>query len=163
MLQRAFRYETLLRIRKRQEDLRAAALAVARRNVHNAEEQRARLSEEQRVTLERAKDLARDEFDASDVRRYYQYERHLAQLAVAKDAEIRSLTVVAESRRAELEDATKRKRIVEKLKEHQNAAYEKHVLKQEQRLTDEVATNYAAMGATAPNTTSMAGQGRGNR
>ena len=163
MLQRAFRYETLLRIRKRQEDVKASALAVARRNVYNAEEQRIRLAEEQRITLERAKDLARDEFDASDIRRYYQYERHLAQLAVAKDAEIRSLNTVAESRRAELEDATKRKRIVEKLKERQNAAFAKHVLKQEQRLTDEVATNYAAMGASVPHTTGMAGQGEGNR
>ncbi len=163
MLQRRFRYETLLRIRKRQEDLRAGALASARREVRRAQDERSHLSEEQRNTLLRAQDLIQQEFDASDVRRYYQYERHLSRLAVAKDAEIRQLEGVAEQRRAELELATKRKKIVEKLKENQNAAYAKHVMKLEQRQSDETATNYAAIGAATRGVARQPDEARGLR
>lgn len=149
MLRSRFRYETLLRIRKRQEDLRAGAFAAARREVRRAEDERLHLSDEQRETLMHANELMRaGEFDASEVRRYYQYERHLTHLAVAKDAEIRQLEKAADKRRLELEEATKRKRVVEKLKENQNAAYGKYVQQTEQRRSDEAATNRAAIGAT---------------
>lgn len=138
-------YDTLLRIRKRQEDIKAQALAVTRRSIRIAERQRADLAKYQRLTLEKAGALALERFDPSEVRMYYQYERHLATLIDEKDASILELRSAAEERRAELEDAMKRRRIVEKLQERLQSAFMKQVRKDEQTRADEVATNLAAM------------------
>ena len=144
MRRRPDRYHTLLRIRRRQEDLHAYALAAARREVQLAQVERRRITEEQQRTLDRAAELGREHFDASDLRRYYQYERHLARLGDTKDALIRDLEQVADERRTELEEATKAKRVVEKLVEHRMAAYQDELRKLEQKTVDEVATSYAA-------------------
>jgi len=143
-LQRRFPYETLLRIRRRQEDLKAQALAVARHEVEVAQAQRRHLAEEQRGILDQAGERSRAYFDASDVRRYYQYERHLARLRDAKDAEIHALRDIEEERRIEVEEAAKRKRIVEKLKERHGVAWLRQWRKNEQRLMDEAGTTHAA-------------------
>ncbi len=137
-------YDTLLRVRQRQEDLRAQALAAARREVLNAQAQRDALAQEQLRMLIGAGERLRGEFDAADVRRFYQHERHLAQLGVEKEVEIHGLEEAAEERRQALEAASKRRRVVERLQERKRAAYIKHVNKLEQQQTDETATAYAA-------------------
>lgn len=136
---------TLLRIRRRQEDMKAQAVAETRRKTDFAREQQRALAEAQNSALEQAGELARKEFDAGDVRRYYQYERHLARLSVEKDAEIRGLESEAETRRRALEGAMKRRRIIERLQEHRLASFLVEQRKDEQKLTDEVANNYAVM------------------
>ena len=148
--QRQFRYNTLLRVRERQEELKAQVLAVARREVAVAQAQLAQLADAQHRTLERAGMLARDCFDASEVRTCYQYERHLAQLGDAKEAEIGELQAHAEERRCELLEATKRKRVIEKLKQRRWDTYQKHRRDIEQRAADESATNCAAINARQP-------------
>jgi flagellar export protein FliJ len=156
---RPFQYGALLRIRKRQEDLKALALAEARRRVAVACEQRTRIVEEQRRALEHAGTLAHGEFDPSEVRRYYQYERHLARLGDAKEAEIITLTKNAEQRRLELEEASKSKRIMEKLEERHTLAHLTHLRKTEQRISDETATNYAAIERKVQNAAQAKGEG----
>lgn len=138
-------YATLLRVRKRQEELKAQTLATTRREVRKSENERASIGEQQQRTLEKAGDLAKDVFDPSEVRQYHQYERHLARLAVQKDAEIRSLRRRADKERRDLEDAIKRRRITEKLEERTATAYQEHVWKEEQKRADETASNYAAL------------------
>jgi len=143
---RGFRYDTLLRVRRRQEDLRAQALAAARREVRIAKDHRARIAAEQMRALALAGEMMEGVFDASEVRRYYQYERHLARLRDSKDAQIRQLEAKAEIRRRELEAATKSKRVMEKLKDRQDGAYRDYLRTSEQRRLDEVATVRAALG-----------------
>jgi len=87
----------------------------------------------------------RQEFDARDIRQYYVYERYLARLAVEKDANLAQLRSVEETRRNELEDAMKERRIVERLKERLTDAFLEEVTKEEQKTTDETATNHAAL------------------
>ena len=141
---RAFQYGTLLRVRERQEDLKARALADVRRAIRAAEQQSVEISERQAAMFQRAAHLAEQAFDASDVRRYFQFERHLARLAVEKDSEIVALRAVEEERRAELEEAMKQRRIIERLKERKDEAYAREVNKQEQKISDESATSHAA-------------------
>ncbi len=140
-----FQYDTLLRVRKRQEDIRAQALAAALRDQHAAEHRRAEITRDQVRALERASETASQEFTASDVRRFFQYERHLAHLATQTDAAIRELRGEAGKRRAELEEAMKRRRILERLEERQQGAFLAELNKEEQAMGDEVATNYAAI------------------
>lgn len=137
-------FATLLRVRKRVEELKSQALGATRRRLHDAVAQRSSIAEEQRNTLAKTGVLLCDKFDASDVRRYYQYERHLARLAVQKDAEIRSLERTAAAQRKELEEAVKRRRVAEKLEERTASVYQEYVRKEEQKVVDELATNHAA-------------------
>lgn len=138
-------YDTLLRVRQRQEDLRAQALAAARREILNAQAQRDELAREQARMLSEAGERLQQDFDAADVRRFYQHERHLAQLGVDKEVEIHALETAAEARRQELEAASKRRRMVERLHERKHAAYIKHLNKLDQQQTDETATAYASL------------------
>lgn len=138
-------YAMLLRVRKRQEEVRAQTLASTRREIRQTENERASIGDEQQRTLEKAGQLAKEVFDPSEVRRYHQYERHLARLAVQKDAEIRSLRRRADKERRDLEEAMKRRRISEKLEEHTAEAYHEHVRKEDQKRADETASNYAAL------------------
>jgi len=144
MLRTPRQLDTLLRIRRRQEDARASALADARRKARAARDQRQALEAEQVWAIEEGAAHARGEFDAAEVRRYYQYERHLARLSVAKEAEVLQLDRTAEGRRGELEEAMKRRRIIERLRERRQQAWMAEMNKAEQILLDEVATNYAA-------------------
>ncbi len=138
-------YETILRIRKRQEDIKAQALASARRQVHAARRERARIAEEQMRALHAAQAIAQGRFDADEVRRYYQYERHLARLGDARDADIRQLENIAEEKRVELETSAKTRRVMERLVERRASANLLYRRKMEQAALDEAATTRAAL------------------
>jgi flagellar export protein FliJ len=144
------RLDMLLRIRKRQEELRAQSVAEARREVRTAQDLRASLARNQHQALLDGASRSREEFDAGDVRRYYQYERHLAHLSVAKDAEIQGLQTEVEDRRILLEAALKKRRIIERLQIRRWKAWLAEAHKEEQKQSDEVANNYTARTATTP-------------
>jgi len=134
----------LLRVRQRQEDAQARRVAATRREIANVQNQRNEVIRQQLLALEEAGRTAQRRFAATDVRRYYQYERHLARLADEADAAIRQLRERESSERAELEEAMKTRRTVERLKERLMDAYLGVLLKDEQRALDEAATNQAA-------------------
>ncbi|MGI6458608.1 MAG: flagellar export protein FliJ [Candidatus Hydrogenedentales bacterium] len=140
-----FRYDTLLRVRQRQEELKSMALAEMRRAVDFAEQQRAEILEQQFAALNAAGELTQREFNASEVRRYFSYERHLARLAVEKDAEIRHLRSQEHGRRKELETAMKRRKMLERLKERLDEAYDYVMNREERKRLDETAVNRAAL------------------
>ncbi len=129
--------------------MRARALAGARREVRQAEQALEGLEAKQRETLQEAGQRARKRFDALEVRLYYQYERYVARLADEKSAEIVELRGIAEQRRAELEEAMKRRRIMEKLIERKKRTYAAEVRKDEQVFADETAVNHAAIARVA--------------
>lgn len=139
------KFAVLLRVRERQERSKAQALAAARRDVGRAQAQRDALSEEQTRVLGEAGKAAKHNVDAAKVQAFIHYERHIARLAVDKDAEIHALKAAAEKRRAELEDAMKRRKVVERLDERARLAYRDHVMREEQKLLDETASIQAAL------------------
>lgn len=138
-------FGTLLRIRRRQEDLRAQALASARRDVRLAEGERDELAAWRLETFSEAGACARAFFDPAAVRLYYRYERHLAHLIDDKDAQIVELMSVAEQRRIELELAMKSRRVIEKLLERKEKQAREDMRKAEQKTVDETASKYAAI------------------
>lgn len=139
-----FQYGTLLRIRRRQEDLRALAFAEAQRRVHLAETRLSSIEHEQVRILEDASNRASGPFHAGEVGAFYQYERHLASEADRTTEEITRLQTMAETRRMELEDAMKRRRMIERLEERQKKVFNQAVEKEAQQAADEVANNYSA-------------------
>jgi flagellar export protein FliJ len=143
MPKRPRQFETLIRIRQRQEDLKAQALAATRRQIQLAQDAKSSIENQQKEALLRAAELAKASFDASQVRYYFQYERYLARRSDEKDAEIRDLQDQAEVRRLELEEAMKQRRMVEKLQEKKMDVYHHEVRRLEQKLSDEAAGNFA--------------------
>lgn len=138
------RYAPILRIREQAEDRQAQAVARVRSRIHAARRERTSLELTRQTALEQAGSTLQKHFDASDIRSYYQYERHLAGLRDQKDAEIRALEREESAEVALLEKATQARRIAEKLHERQREAYRDFVLKEEQKAMDETASKYAA-------------------
>jgi flagellar export protein FliJ len=142
---KTFRYKTLLRVRRREEEVKALALAQTMRRLGRARRERDEIVARQRAMLGDAQRMMSGAFDASDVLRFYQFEQHLARLAVEKDALILELTGEERARRAELEEAVKRKKMIERLKEHHQEMLRTERAKEEQRLLDDVAAMKAAL------------------
>jgi len=140
---RKFRLSTVLRVRKRQEELRAQALAETQATVRKTEHRRAELVGLQRIMLTNADALTRENFDAADVRRYFQYERYLSRCVVDTDAQLAELAEAAEDRRAELEDAVQKKKVIDRLKERHREAVAADDRYWEQRTNDEIASGRA--------------------
>lgn len=138
-------FDTLLRIRRRQEDFHAAALAKAQRDVQQAEALRNAILRQQRLMFTKAGERTSALFDPREIRAYYQYERHLQYVADNQDVKILELKKVAEDRRLELEDAMKRRRIIEKLIERKVRAYQQEIRNEEQHQADEISSNYASL------------------
>lgn len=139
-----FQYQTLLRVRKRQEDLCAQALAAVRRERDAAEKTRKDIERDQARMLAEASEATERGGEAGAIRRFYQYERHLADLATRTDARILELRAETDKRRAALEDAMKRRRTIERLEERHDRAVQNVILKNEQALADEAAISQVA-------------------
>lgn len=138
------KFDPILRVRQRQERLKAQALADTRRAIRREEGRREEILRDQKRMIQEAGNQAQRAFDPAAVHAYFQYERHLARLAVEKDAAVRALRAVETERRRELEDAVKRRRVIERLRERALQAYARAVRKHEQFFHDEVAAGRAA-------------------
>ena len=134
---RIARFETLLRVRKRQEDLKAQALAIARTQHAALRRQRRELEERRRALLKEAGVAPGVEFEAARVEGLYLFERHLGRRADAKDAEIALHGRVVQAARTELETAMAQKRMMEKLIERAERAERAEAVRREQRWHDE--------------------------
>ncbi|HRK34559.1 MAG TPA: flagellar export protein FliJ, partial [Candidatus Hydrogenedentes bacterium] len=130
---------------QRQERLKAQALAEVRRQIQFAEQQRDALTGEQRRILDEAGQATRLSIDAYKAQSFIHYERHLARLAVDKDAEIHALRKEEDRRRGTLEDAMKQRKVVEQLSERVRLAFLEHVRKEEQKQFDEIASVRSAL------------------
>jgi len=142
---RSSHFGNLLRIRQRQEDLKAMALGEVRHRIFAHRQKGALIIEEQRRMLREAGRIARGGFEATQVQPYLGYERHLAHLAVENDAEIEALQQREKACLAELEEAMKQRRMVELLQERRDRAWRRELIREEQHHQDEVAGNQAAI------------------
>lgn len=140
---RRFRLETVLRVRKRQEDLRAMALAETQAGIGKAQRRRNELTAMQRSALTDASARTQEAFDAADVRRFFQYERHLARNVVETDARLAQMQDIADNRRVELEEASRKKRAIERLRDRHAQTVDEAYRYWEQRVSDEVASSRA--------------------
>jgi flagellar export protein FliJ len=139
-----FRYATVLRVRKIQEELEAARLQRIRAAINEASGERNALTREQARMFFEAARTAREQFDASDVQRYYGHERVIQRRLVDTDAEIAQLRQEENRQRGELETATRGRRIVDRLRERHEERVRIETRGMDQKRTDESATSQAA-------------------
>ena len=143
--------ETLLRVRRNEEERRARDAAVARQTLAAAELTRLGIEQAQTAALNEAgRRISQPQFDSSDVRAYYQYERHLAKSLDTCDADIRELGRALASRQEALLAAAARRRMIELLRERRLLERAQRLRKLEQQASDEVAVARARMGRARP-------------
>lgn len=138
------RYETLLRVRKHQEELKSVALAQERRILRDLNHQREDIEEYRLGVLQRAGTEAAERPVAGRLAAYHRFERHLRRLADDKDVEIGEQQQVCEEKRAELEEAIQRKRIVERLTEKAEKNLYEWNTRREQRFHDDLSAVHFA-------------------
>jgi flagellar export protein FliJ len=132
--------DTLLRVRRNEEERRARDAALARQTLAAAESTRLGIQQAQTDALNEAgRRISQPEFDTSDVRAYYQYERHLAKSLDACDADIRELGRALAMRQQVLLEAAARRRMIEVLRDRRLAERAQRLRKLEQQASDEVA------------------------
>ena len=141
---RAFRYSTLLRVRRLQEEEEAQRLAAIRRELRAALHEREFLAQEQVRMFREAASATKRLFAAANVHLFYIYERHLARRAVETDARIAALRTRESDRRRDLEEATRRKRMIERLEDHHVTALRAEINREDQGISDETAVSRAA-------------------
>lgn len=146
-MKRPDRYATLLRVRKRVEDLKANAFASAQRDELAAREALCEIEHAQRDALGRASEVASQADGAGRVSDLIDYERHLGQVALNQSSEIEKLANEAEVRRSELQEAVTQRRMVDRLMERAREALQELLHIQDQRLSDEAASIRAARAA----------------
>ena len=139
---RPIQYDTLLRVRQHEEDLKNQSLIDARNMARRALQERDGYLQDRRHAIVRASEAAAQHFDAAEVRRYYQYERHLATLVDQRDATIKEWEGIAEERRVALIAAARARQVVEKVRERKLEAYREMLRKEEQDALDESASNF---------------------
>lgn len=113
-------YATLQRLRKLEEENRARDMMLAYHAAARGQRLREALEQTRQSALEHAAELMRQPaIDASDMRTYYQYERHLAGAIDRQDAENRLLDRALAERRQALNAAAVQRRIAERLVERE--------------------------------------------
>ncbi len=144
-MMRKFRFATLLRVRELQEELKAQELGKVQRELALARQEREHLVAEQQRMLEEAARKTRDVFDAAPVVQYFYHERFLSRRLDELDARIAQLRELEEARRQEVAEASKAKRVVQRLREKHQKAMQMEINKIEQMLADEVAVSRVSM------------------
>jgi flagellar export protein FliJ len=127
------------------EDARARELAVELNSLTKARGDLTSIVETQAHILNEASEKVKAAFRGDEIRPYFLYETYLSEMAVKKDVEILELGKSAETKRKMLEEAMKKRRVVDRLKERHGEALRAELNKAEQMFSDEVATNQAAM------------------
>jgi flagellar export protein FliJ len=139
------KYEPLRRVRQRQEDQKSVALAETRREIARRRAQAQAIANRQRELLVEAHGERGPAFSVAQIRPFYEYERHLSNVAVRNDAEIERLKRVEANQLEELREATKRRRMVEVVMDRRRTRYLEEERRREQRALDEAATGRAAL------------------
>lgn len=136
-----FRLEPLLKLRKAHEDEKKRAVGVLLSEIH--EQQRQAL--EMDVQLQQEGDLLKEQYmqDNIDLDWVSHYRRYVSSVQHAINQRIDNVTKIQGSlnhARAELAEAAKQKKILEKLKEKKQKRYHAELRRQESRAEDEMAT-----------------------
>jgi len=129
---------TLLRVRRQMEDLRAMELAAAVRAFENAREQRDRIAAALRENMMERAVAQRQRFHPAAMRHRAQYERHLAQMLDAAESALMEREQEVKARREALLEASRNRKVMEKLDEKVNRMLMADLLWRERRELDDL-------------------------
>ncbi|MCW8130151.1 MAG: flagellar export protein FliJ [Planctomycetota bacterium] len=145
-----FRLETLLRLRKKQEDERKAALGAAQRRVRDLFMELDRLHEErERLEKEWSARLSGTQ-NAGSLRAFEEFRTHLFRRTEHTQIELDAAQAELDEARRKLSEAMRKVASLENLRDRHEARHRATALKQEQDMLDESATMRFARADAAP-------------
>lgn len=135
-----FRLETVLKVRKQEQETHRRAVAEAVRAVGQAEERISRLSQELRSTFEQRREAQQAAcIDVSSLRGHQIYQGWLQRRILESGVELGERERLLAEQRARLADASKRLKVIEKLRERQWTKHQVKLRREEQAGQDETA------------------------
>ena len=140
-----FRYDALLLYRKRTLDRLAQELAGLQRELRAEDARRAELEQLERLCIQDFAEHREGELDVFCLRDYQAYMVRLRRIVEALTARIVALREFEDAKRDEVVEASKRKKIVERLKERDKANFEKLLTEKERKFLDEIGNVRAAV------------------
>ncbi len=129
-----YRLQALLKVKEHIEKERQKDHAVALKNVHRQEDELRRIDGDRKNNLESQRKQLDGRFSVAEMLIYSRYLARLKREELAGDELLKALEKEAEGKRQVLVEASKERRILEKLKEKQAA---KHRVEIEHALTKE--------------------------
>lgn len=135
-----FRFQSVLRYREVIEDTKKREFGAALDHLRHEEERlqtiNGVISNHERTTEESSS----GRISVRDLQHRYNFARHLDREREVQEAAIQTAVDEAEKRRQILVEATKQKKIFERIKERDHEAYQAEVRHEEQKTIDEVST-----------------------
>lgn len=135
-----FRLETLLRLRKNQENLVQKAYADIQRHLNAQQDELNAISTSQERTREELNTRLEKPVDPSTLILYDQYFKSAKTRGVEQQQVITEVAERAEAKRAELIVSMQKRRTLEILRDQEYLRYRKKQMKRETALNDEVAS-----------------------
>lgn len=138
-----FRLEKLLQLRSHDETLKQKELAVSARKVMSQQEFIHNLDSRNRAGQDESRKYLTGQIDPNHLVRYSRYFMKLKKDKLSGIEVLKALEREREKHRQELLEATRRRQILEKLREKKREAYLKKAELVSQKEQDEIASNYS--------------------
>jgi flagellar FliJ protein len=133
-----FRLDPVIRVRAAEETKMKRAFGIALQDMRKAEN-RCRQVEAEIAELERtAEEHETGKVAVVDLQARFRYARHLEKVKAAREKEREQVEKVLNAKRQDLIEATRRKKTLERLREHALEEYEKAALAEEQKTLDDL-------------------------
>lgn len=133
-----FRFRSVLRYREIIEENKKKDFGVALKHLTHEESNLARIDTAITQHAELMEKSGQGSVSAHDLQNKFNYARQLDKKKNSQKTLIEKVEIVLESKRTALVEATKKKKIFERLKERDRVAYDEATRKEEQALSDDL-------------------------
>ena len=133
-----FRLESVLRVREIEEDIKKREFGTVMKNLHREEQELGKLGTSLRDHEQYMESHGEGRVFVRDLQNNFNYARALDGKILFQKKRVKEKKKVVDSKRSELAESTKRKRILERLKERYREEHERAAAKEEQSTIDDI-------------------------
>jgi flagellar protein FliJ len=133
-----FRLESVLRVREIEEDIKKREFGVVMRRLHREEQELGKLSTSLQDHEQYMESHTEGRVCVRDLQNNFNYARALDGKILFQKKRVKEKKKIVDHKRSELAESTKRKRILERLKERYREEHEREVVKEEQSIVDDI-------------------------
>lgn len=134
-----WRLDTVKRVKEREADSRREALALAQRNLREAEDAKAKLEAERESQHERLRGGGSGKLNPGDLQTTHAFLQNIAERIEAQDAVIKEAMEAVSQAREALVEASKETKILENLRDREHEVHKRDERKRDQAQLDETA------------------------
>mgnify|MGYP005863604175 CR=1 FL=1 len=133
-----FRLQSILRVREIEEDKKKREFGLAMQNLHREEQSLRHLATILSDHEQYMESSSRGRVSVRDLQNNYNFARALDGKIITQKRRVKDRKKIVDSKRSELAESTKRKKILERLKERYRIEHEQAAVKEEQSIIDDI-------------------------